>query len=131
MVTSPLKWVLSYEGFGLERLRDALHDKGGSETPSVQDAVLHSLMLSITLKMKPGIITLFEALRFPISVEQQEEFGALPIVVISSPLTTSLPDDTVIIDSTEISGTSDFEEIVDHASLQNFPDPLKDKLQAV
>ena len=80
--------------------------------PSVQDAVLHSLMLAITLEMKAGIGTLFAALRFPITVERQAEFGALPIVVITGPLTTRLPEDPVIIDSTEISGTTDFEEIV-------------------
>ena len=131
LVTSPLKWVLSYEGFGLDRLRDALHGKGGRETPSVHDAVLHSLMLAITLEMKPGIGTLFAALRFPITVERQTEFGALPIVVITGPLSTRLPEDPVIIDSTEISGTTDFEEIVVEDALDHFPDPLKEKLQAL
>lgn len=131
LVTSPLKWVLSYEGFGLDRLRGALSGSSGREAPSVQDAVLHSLMLAITLDMKPGVRTLFEALRFPISVEQREEFGALPIVVISGPLATRLPDDPVIIDSTEISGTTDFEEIVDEELLDNFPDPLREKLLAL
>ena len=78
-----------------------------------------------------GIGTLFAALRFPITVERQAEFGALPIVVITGPLTTRLPEDPVIIDSTEISGTTDFEEIVVEDALDHFPDPLKEKLQAL
>ena len=130
LVTSPLRWVLSYEGFGIDRLRGALKEGDSHDGPSLQDHVLHQLMLAITLQLKPGIGTLFAALRFPLTVEHWDEFGALPIVVISAPLATHLPEDGVIIDSTEISGSSDFEEIVVDDPSGRLPDPLNDRIQA-
>ena len=47
---------------------------------------------------------------------------------ISSPLSTELPPDEVIIESTEISGQSVFEEVVDVKALQAVRDPMREKL---
>jgi hypothetical protein len=129
-VISPLRWVVSFEGFGPNRLRELLAGATG-DGPTLQHTVLHSLLLSITLERKPELSALFEALRFPLSVEQHDEFGPLPQVVVSSPLTTYRPPDDIIIESTEISGTSEFEEIADPEQLDSLIDPLRDKIQQV
>jgi hypothetical protein len=75
---------------------------------------------------------LMAALRFPVSIETLDEFGKLPVAVISSPLSTQRPDDQVIVDSTEVSGSNDFEEILDPDALQQpLNDPLRDRLLAI
>lgn len=128
-VISPLRWVVSYAGFGPNRLRELLAGTGDGQ--ALQQTVLHNLLLSITLRHKPELSMLFEALRFPLSVEQHAEFGPLPMVVVSSPLTTYRPPDDIIIESTEISGTSDFEEIADPDQIDDLADPLRDKIRRI
>jgi len=131
VVTSPLKWVLSYEGFGPNHLREILTATPDTDGPSLQQSVLHSLLLSITLDKKPGIAALFGALRFPLATERHADYGPLPLIVISSPLTTSLPPDKIIIESTEISGSPKFEEVVAMDQIDALADPLKDKIRAI
>jgi hypothetical protein len=132
MVSTPLQWVLNYRGFGLPRLRDLLRGASAQGGPTTQQAVLHYLMLAVTLEMQPGFLALLEALRFPLRVQTLEEFGNLPIAVISGPLPTQRPADQVIIDSTEVSGSNDFEEILAPNALNEpLADRLRDKLQAV
>ena len=131
VVTSPLKWVLSYEGFGPNRLRELLTATTDTDGPTLQQTVLHDLLLSITLDKKPGVAALLAGLRFPLTVERHKDFGPLPFLVITSPLATSRPTDQIIIDTTEISGSPDFEEIVDPDQLNMLTDRLRDKIQEI
>lgn len=131
LVNTPLQWILSYRGFGPSRLRELLGGNAAQGGPSIQETVLHTLMLVVTLRAQPDLMALFEALRFPLRIETLEEFGQLPIPVLGSPLTTGRPDDQVIIDSTEVSGSNDFEEIIDPGVLNGpLPDPLRDRIDA-
>ena len=132
MVTRPFQWVLSYRGFGPARLRELLDGASSQRGSTLQDGVLHYLMLTTTLEMQPDFTALLAALRFPLSIQTLDEFGNLPVAVISSPLDTDRPDDQVIIDSTEVSGSNDFEEIIVPEALDGLlSDPLRDKLQAI
>lgn len=130
-VTSPLRWALTYDGFGLTRLQGLIAGKVVDDGQSLQEAVLHALLLASTVESTPGLRTLLEGLRFPISIERQAAFGPLPIVVLAGPITTRLPDDRIIIESTEISGSTDFEEIVEADPVETLPDPLRDRLRAL
>ena len=131
VVTSPLKWILSYEGFGPNHLRELLTSTSDANGPKLQQTVLHNLLLCTTLENKPGAAALLGGLRFPLSVEEHQDFGPLPLIVLASPLATSLPPDNIIIDSTEISGSSDFEEVLDPNQLDTLADPLRDKIHEV
>ena len=121
-VTTPLKWTLSYGGFAPKKLRDLLADRDRS-TAALQQAVVHQLVLHVILGRQTGVAKLLEALRFPLSTGKRPEFGELPVPYIASVLTTVRPPDEVIIESTEISGTNAFEEVVNVENLLQLGDP--------
>jgi hypothetical protein len=126
-VTSPLRWILTYKGFGPERLRGLLanpSDVGGN----VQQCVLHYLVMHAVLRNRPGIGQLLQAMRFGLAFEQLEEFGAIPFPVITCPVSTIRPGDDTVVESTELSGTSTFEEVANVDDLAELRDPLRDKL---
>jgi hypothetical protein len=127
-ITSPLKWILSFEGFGPFRLTELLTATVDAAGPKLQECVLHSLLLHLTLQKRPGVRKLLQALRFKVTTEHLPEFGKLPLVMISAPLSTLRPPDRTIVESTEISGTMQFEEVVDSGAIENIEDPVKRKL---
>ena len=68
------------------------------------------------------------SLRFPVVVERRPEFGGLPITCITTAVSTYRPDDEVIIETTEISGSEEFEEFVKVSEISALRDAYKDKL---
>jgi hypothetical protein len=127
-VTSPLKWVLTFSGSGPKRLRELLAQQKNIVGNELQLCVLNYLVMHVTLLNRPGVIRLLDALRFRVTTGRMEEFGDLPIMYIECPIATVRPSDEVIIQSTEISGTPAFEEVVDVPEIAAIPDPLKVKL---
>jgi hypothetical protein len=127
-VTSPLRWVISYSGFGPERLREALA-AGDSSGATIQEHVLHHVVLHVAFQQK-GVGAIFDALRFPVSTQHFSDLGTLPITVISAAVPTVRPPDETIIESTEISGSDAFEEVVDVAAIRGLADPMREKLLA-
>jgi hypothetical protein len=126
-VTSPLKWVLSYSGFGPRRLRELLAAKTRS-AEDLQEFVLHTLLLQVVLTRQAGVGKILEALHFPVSTGKRPEFGELPLTYIASSISTVRPPDEVIIESTEISGTDAFEEVVTVEDIVGLKDPLRELL---
>ncbi len=127
-VTSPLKWVLSYSGFGPKRLRELVANKDSATGNQLQQCVIHFLVMHVTLARRPGLKAIFEALRFPVLTGIVEEFGELPITYLECQIETLRPDDEIIIESTEISGTPAFEEVVPLEAIENLQDPLEERL---
>src|SRR5262245_34985823 len=126
VVTSPLKWILSYAGFAPKRLRELFAGKPvGNE---IQEFVLHTLMMHIVMTRQTGLVKILEALHFTVSSGRLPGFGELPITFLASTIGTVRPPDNVIIESTEISGTDAFEEIVDPDQLTALQDPFKERL---
>jgi hypothetical protein len=125
-VTSPLKWVVYYTGYPPSKLKEAV-EQGDTVVP-ILEHVLHHVMLHTALTMQKGVTGVFEALRFPVSTERLPGLGSLPITVISGPIPTVRPTDARILESTELSGSDAFEEVVDRGALDNLHDPLKEKL---
>jgi hypothetical protein len=126
-----LKWILSFEGFGPSRLNELLAATGDNVGSKLQESVLHYLLLHITLEKRTGVRNLLQALRYKVSTEQLPEYGNLPLVILSAPLNTVRPPDRVMIESTEISGTRQFEEVVDPEAITNIEDPVKKKLSSL
>ncbi|MBI2803447.1 MAG: hypothetical protein HYX68_00505 [Planctomycetes bacterium] len=126
-VVSPLKWSLSYAGFGPKRLRELLADRNRSGA-ELETAVQHCLMLHTVLTRQPAVVKLLEALRFTMTIDKAEGLGELPIVIVSSVIPTLRPADDLIIESTEISGTDSFEEVVSVGEIANLRDPFRAKL---
>lgn len=126
-ITSPLKWVVGYAGFDLARFRALVADPNRSSA-ELQRFVLHYLLMYYILSKRKGLSRLFEGLRFPLSFVKLPEFGELPLCVLASEVRTQLPDAQVIRNSTEISGSNSFEEIVIPDNIVNLGDPLREHL---
>jgi hypothetical protein len=129
-IASPLKWVLVYSGFPLTRLRQMLLDRNRSES-ELRESVLHHLVLNTVVTKQSGVNRILEALHFPVRTETLPGLGQLPITVISSTLSTLRPSDEVIIESTEISGTDAFEELINMEDIGRLANPFKASLVSI
>jgi hypothetical protein len=127
LMTSPLKWTLIYSEYSPKKLKELL----ASQNPANEEMhrfVLHYLVLHVMMTSNPGTSKLFDGLRLPISSGRLVEFGDLPLTNISACVSTIRPPDSVIIESTEISGQNAFEEIINLDDLRTLEDPLKSRL---
>lgn len=127
VVTSPLKWVLTYGGFGPARLREAMGSENRT-SDQVQQFILHYLMMHTVVTKQPGLSQIMNALHFPLSIERSAAFGELPFTYVASSISTVRPPDELLIESSEISGMNAFEEIVQVEDLAKLRDPLKEQL---
>ena len=130
VVTCPFKAVLSYAGYGLPRLKELLADRNRNEAV-LQQFVLHYLAMQVVIAKQPGLASLLETLHFPISSGRIPGLGELPVTSISSAITTSLPPDNLVIESTELSGKDAFEELVNVDDIGALRDPFKERLLAI
>ncbi len=129
-VTQPLKWILTYTGLAPTRLRELLSAKI-PDSSQVKDVILHALVLDTVLTRQPGLLAVFEALRFPVVTEKLPGLGELPVTCVSSSVRTVRPPDDVLIESTEISGLNAFEEVVNAEDIVEMEDPFREKLLEV
>jgi len=127
MVRSPLTWTLTYSGYPPTRLPDLLKVKLQTGEDLNQLVVSYLLMHVVTTN-SPGLMSVFDALHFPISSTTMPEFGPLPITRIGVDITTRRPSDDVILQSAELTGMDAFEEVVNVRDLSHLRDPLRDRL---
>ena len=126
VITSPLKWVLSYTGYGVEPLRRLLSDPNRPRS-EVKQFIVHPLLMHVVTS-QPGLAKIFESLHFPIRVERFPDLGELPITIVTASIATLRPPDAVIIESTEIAGRDAFEEVLDLDGLGRMRSPLQEQL---
>lgn len=110
-VRSPLKWVLTYAGYTPPRLNELIAQRSRN-TEELQRAVLNYLALHVVIANQPGVAKILDALHFPLSVDRLDAFGVLPIVTISAGVSTRRPADSVIVQTSELTGMDAFEEVV-------------------
>lgn len=126
-ITSPLRWVVNYRDYGLDELKHVFLDRNRTEE-QLKRFVLHSLLVEHVFTRQPGIKEMLASLRFPVVVERRPEFGGLPITCITTAVSTYRPDDEVIIETTEVSGSEEFEEFVRVSDITGMKDTFRDKL---
>jgi hypothetical protein len=126
-ITSPVRWVVGFNSFDLAQFRKLIKDPNRSSA-ELYRFVLHYLVLFYCLSKSPGLGRLFEGLRFPVSFERLKGFGDLPFCVISSPVRSELPDESVIRSSTQIAGNTSFEELVGQDNILEMTDDLRQRL---
>ncbi len=131
-VMSPVRYVLSYgSGLSLSRLRLGVAGKEEKKPDDVREFVIRCCLIHLLLNKYPGIANLLRALRWEISTATSPELGDLPLTTLTAPLKTMLPPDHLILDSTEMSGTSVFEEVVDVDRLTEIRDSLVQKVESI
>ena len=126
-VTSPFRWVLSYSGYSLAELKTLL----AAVSPAndrLHAFVLHYVTLRCEVVRQAAFTNIFKAVRYKLSVATQPEFGELPLTCISAPIFTVRPPDEIIIETTELTGSDNFEEVIDLEALASLQDPMKDAL---
>ncbi len=127
MVRSPLMWTLTYSGYPPTRLPELLKTKlqTGDELGQL---VVTYLLMNVVITNSPGLMSVFNALHFPITTTTIPEFGPLPITRIGVGVSTTRPSDDVILQSAELTGMDAFEEVVNVKDLSQLKDPLKQRL---
>jgi len=131
-LTSPVRYVLSYaSGISLSRLRQGIAGKEEQKREDVREFVIRCCLIHSMLTKSAGIVNLLRALRWEVSTETSPDLGALPLTTLTAPIRSVLPPDHLILESTEMSGTSLFEEVVDVDALAQIPDPLAKKVQEI
>jgi len=129
-VRRPLAWTLSYEGFNPPALRQLL--ESSMRPPSeLQRYLLAYLTLHIVTKMQPGVVSLFDALRFPLTKDTDSDFGQLPLTRVGVGIATERPPDAILIESAEVTGMDAFEEVVRLEDVKRLQDPLRERLLEV
>jgi len=126
-VRCPLTWVLTYNDFPPNRLRELLDTKARS-VDEMQRFVLSYLIIHLVTTNEPGLMQIFDALHFPLTTSKVREFGELPVTRIGIGISTTRPSDAVILESAELTGMDAFEELVNVEEIARLPDPLKEKL---
>ncbi len=130
VVAKPFEWVLSYSAAGPGALRDLLGNKN-RDAAELQRLVLVTLVLQAVLKQLPAVASLFADLRMPLETRRVAELGELPVTVLASVIPTLRPADDVLVQSTEMTGTSTFQEVVDVERLRQLPDPFRARVAEV
>lgn len=126
-VRSPLKWVLTYTGYAPGRLAELIALRSRN-TDELQRAVLHYLTLNVVISNQAGVGRILDALHFPLTVERMEPFGALPVMTISTGVSTRRPADAVIVQSAELTGMDAFEEVVVVDDITRLTDPGRERM---
>jgi hypothetical protein len=123
-VTKPFQWIVSYSGAGPALLRELVADKN-RDAAELQRLILVTLVLHVVLKQQPAVAAVFADLRMPLETRRRAEFGDLPVTVLASAVPTIRPADEVVVQSTEMTGTSTFQEVIDLDGLAALPDPVR------
>ena len=94
----------------------------------LQRFLLSYLTMHVVTKMQPGVVNLFDALRFPMTTTKEPGFGELPMIHLGAGVATERPSDAVIIESAEVTGMDAFEEVVKVEDIHQLRDPLREQL---
>ena len=131
-MTSPVRWVLNYRSnYTLAQIKAVLNGKETVRPEYLHQFVVNALVLQLVLNRNPGLIRLFQDLRYELKVEASAELKELPLITITSCLASFRPTDDLIVAATAFSGVPAFIELVDTQAVRQTVDPLQAKLDAL
>lgn len=131
-VRSPVSWVLLHSSsVGLSHARTMVAGASGRSDAELRQFAVHALAMRLVFDRLPALSALFGALRYRVDVVTSPETGKLPLVRVTSAVTAFRPADKVILSATRLSGTHDFEELVDPASVPSIADPFREHLEGL
>jgi len=125
-VRCPLTWTLSYSGYAPTRLQELLDPRVRGE--QLQRFILSYLFMHQVVLNQRGLQPILDALHFSITTIKTASFGELPITRIASRVTTMRPEDSVVLESAELTGMDAFEEVANVDDISRLPDSVKERL---
>jgi hypothetical protein len=131
-ITSPVKWVLGYSSaYSLSRLRGAVAGTEEKNPEEMKSFLVNSLIIDMALTKTPGLKRILEGLRYTVGTERSPELGELPLTTVSSCIPSFRPQDEMILNAIQLSGSTAFEELVELDAIRNFEDAFKAELLEV
>ena len=131
-MSSPIRWIVNYRSnLDLAQVKDVLTGKEAPRLDFLRQFVVNALVLQLLLARTPGLAPLFADLRYELKTESPADLGGLPVVTITSILSSFRPSDDLILPATAFSGVPAFIELVDLESLKAPKDLLKEKIDEV
>jgi hypothetical protein len=128
-MTSPVRWVINFRtNYTLAQVKNVLGGKETVRQDYLRQFAVNALVLQLILARNPGLVRLFEDLRYELKTETPPELMGLPIVTITSFLASFRPADDLIQAATAFSGVPAFIELLDLDAVQTPKDVLKEKL---
>jgi hypothetical protein len=128
-LTSPVRWALNFRNnYNLAQVRNVLAGKESARPEYLRQFCVNALVLQTVLARNPGLPRLFADLRYELRTETPPEFKGLPVVTVTSCLTSFRPPDDLILAATAFSGIPAFIELLDLHAISSPRDALKEKL---
>jgi len=129
-MTSPVRWVINFRtNYTLAQVKNVLAGKEAVRQDYLRQFAVNALVLQIILSRNPGLIRLFEDLRYELKIEMPPELKSLPIVTITACLTSFRPADDLIQAATAFSGVPAFIELLSLDAVQSPKDVLRERLE--
>jgi len=131
-MSSPVRWVVNYRAnYSLAQVKNVLNGKETARPEYLRQFAINALMLQLVLKRNPGLGQLFQDLRYELKIENIPELKGLPVVTVTSCLTSFRPADELITAATAFSGVPAFIELLHADTLTRPVDPLQARLEAL
>src|SRR5262245_15317131 len=128
-LTSPVSWVVNYRtNYTLAQVKAVLDGKQAARPEFLRQFVVNALVLQLVLNRNPGLVQLFGDLRYQLKTEQPADLKGLPVLTITSCLTSFRPGDDLISAATAFSGVPAFIELIDLDAVKSPRDFLKERL---
>jgi hypothetical protein len=132
MMSSPVRWVMNFRSnYTLAQVKSVLAGKEPVRQDYLRQFVVNALVLQLVLARNPGLAQLFQDLRYELKSETVPDLRGLPIVTITSCLTSFRPADELIQAATAFSGVPAFIELLHVESLRQPIDPLQARIEAL
>ena len=130
-MTSPLRWILSYgSNYSVSQARNVLQAREQRRPENLRQFVVNALVLHIVVSRFPGLTQLFSDLRYELGAASSTELGKLPLITLTSCLTSFRPSDDLILAATAFSGVPAFIELINLDEIRNPRDTLKERVEA-
>src|SRR6266850_4174795 len=129
-MSSPVRWVVNYRtNYTLAQVKNVLAGKETVRPEYLRQFVVNTLVLQLVLNRNPGLGQLFHDLRYELKTEIAPDLKGLPIVTITSCLTSFRPADDMIQAATAFSGVPAFIELLDTQALRQPIDSLQTRIE--
>src|SRR5438309_6985410 len=129
-MSSPVRWAVNYRAnYRLAQVKSWLDGKETLRPDYLRQFVVNALVLQLVLSRNPGLAQLFQDLRYDLKTDTPQDLKGVPVVTITSCLTSFRPADDLILAATAFSGVPAFIELIILDAAQAPRDTLKERLE--